>query len=430
MNVSRYNVHPDQLKNTVDALDSTDTQASWCVRAVYTRHPDNPWFFFTGQCAAVTERLDDCVQMYSSIAFVQKIMNATTIEKITNTILTEGLLVHPELPAIRATQENPHFTKLIVPSHATASGLPLLSFTTELAAGNAFFNETALVDYVLSYHISADAYLKQFMGLHPFRNPQDSGKGEVSILITDARAAIRLDNNRVFVFPRKCETRLVGHINGRVIDIRNDEATDIDVTNIRDIELFLIAANGDLIDYISSTAWPHKFKPTALEVIKCEKLFELIGSGESEVCEFKPYVDLASEKAVELAKAVCAFANHRGGTLFIGVTKEGDIVGLARNLAKLGGDSAQNLATYEKKVCNELREMLADTQCFASQVASVAGTQLIVIEVVPSEKTNYLVRGEQSRIAYMRHGATSAKMSPTEIIAKNDSARHPIFGGM
>lgn len=171
---SRSNVRRDQLKSAIDALDGTGTSTCWCVNAVYTRQTDSAWFFFTGQCAAAAEDLDDCMQRYSNIAFVRKTFAATNGGKIAKAIMTEGLQVHPELPPIRLTQENPNFTELIVPSHATVSGLPLRSFTTQVE-GSAFFNEAALVDYVLPYRMSASAYLKEFMGLSSFR-----GKGSAN----------------------------------------------------------------------------------------------------------------------------------------------------------------------------------------------------------------------------------------------------------
>lgn len=423
---SRNNLRREQLQDFFGVTTNGDSPTRWYVSAVYTRQTDSAWFFYTGQCAVATDGLVDCVEIYSNFAFVRKIISEATGLHIVERLLADGVSIHPELPPIKLSPANANFSEVVVPSHLIPSALPLRYFSAR-AEPNAFFNEEVLVDYVLPFQMSSSAYLKTFMGLDFFRGAGDGGKGEVAILVTETRGAIRLESDRVSIVNHNSDVRLVGHINGGIVDIRNGGSAAIDGKIIRDIELFLITKSGELIDYVSSTAWPYMFKPTIQEIIKSEKFFELISLGESEICEFKPYIDLGHEKAIELAKTVCAFSNHKGGTLFVGVNKEGDVIGLAKHLIKGGGNIEQNCIAYEKKLCAHLREMLADTQCFSSQVSTVAGMLLVVVEVVPSEKVNYLIRDEQAQIAYVRHGATSTKMSPQEIIAKNDSARRPLF---
>lgn len=137
----------------------------------------------------------------------------------------------------------------------------------------------------------------------------------------------------------------------------------------------------------------------------------------SEFCEFKPYIDLQHEKAADLEKAVCAFSNQRGGTMFIGVTKDADIDGFAGDVARGGKEVAPAIATYTDEIRKRLREALKDTQCFDLNVESVAGTSVIVVTVEKSGVINFAVKFQHKGTAFIRHGATSMKLTPSEIQA-------------
>jgi ATP-dependent DNA helicase RecG len=64
-----------------------------------------------------------------------------------------------------------------------------------------------------------------------------------------------------------------------------------------------------------------------------KKLFDLIATGESETVEFKEsFVDEALE-------TIGAFANARGGILFIGVKDSGDVLGV-----QVGKKSLEDIA--------------------------------------------------------------------------------------
>jgi hypothetical protein len=73
------------------------------------------------------------------------------------------------------------------------------------------------------------------------------------------------------------------------------------------------------------------------------------------------------------------------------------------------------LAEYEKAIRKRLSETLRDSQCYRLRLATIAAQSVIVVEVDAAPEVNYLVG---SNIAHIRHGATSARMSPPEIQAK------------
>ena len=115
---------------------------------------------------------------------------------------------------------------------------------------------------------------------------------------------------------------------------------------------------------------------------------------------------------------MCAFSNQRGGTLFIGVTDDGSVIGLARELAQRPDELPSALRDYEDAVRTRLREALKDNQCFTVYAAKVLGVSLVVVEVGGSQDLNYIVKSSLAQTAFIRHGATSFKMSPPEIQAK------------
>jgi len=53
-------------------------------------------------------------------------------------------------------------------------------------------------------------------------------------------------------------------------------------------------------------------------------LLQRIAEGESEVLDFKKTISSASK----IAKTICAFANHKGGTLLVGVNDNKTISGV------------------------------------------------------------------------------------------------------
>lgn len=228
----------------------------------------------------------------------------------------------------------------------------------------------------------------------------------------DRRGAISFAHGRIAITEATVPLRLVGEVSGKVIDLAGDADATIDDKVITDMELWLLTKGNALIDYISTTHWPYRYAATPQEAAREEGLLTLILGGESEVCEFKPSVDLANDKASQLEKTVCAFSNQKGGTLFVGVSKEGDIDGVAGHAVRRGVDADAAIAAYAQAVRMHLREALKDNQCFEVNVARVAGTLLVVVTVIKSLEINFLVK---TKASYIRHGGTSMKLTPQEV---------------
>ena len=426
----RHLFKPDDLENAEKALGIYGTPVDGCIRAVYTRQQHADWKYCMGQCVLGQDAGDDRREVYPAFAFVSRTVHGTTLQELVESLTGEtGIEVAPDLPPLRLTASPPNWKEEIVPGHATASGTPVRRFRVAIEA-NAVFANDHLIDYELPYRPSAEAYVKTFLGL----NPRDAvDRGEFTIDVPDSRGAIRMSDGRLSIVHPAVPLRLVGEIDGTSVVLTNDGVLEIDDKNIRNIELWLLTQGSEVVDYISTTHWPYKYEATPQEAAQEEALRNLIRQGESEMCEFKPYIDLSNQKAAEIEKTVCAFSNQRGGTLFIGVNDEGSVVGLARDVTKRGEDVGKTMEDYEKEIRARLREALKDNQCYTARLATVSGIQLIVIDVQRSAEVNYFVRSDLANIAFIRHGATSARMSPSEIQAKGgggvDSVlRHQVFG--
>lgn len=424
----RYLLKPDDLEGAAKALNIFGTLFDAQIRVIYTRQQQADWKYCLGRCVLGQGPGEERRELYPSFAFVSKTLYDTNLQKLVESLIDEtGIKVAPDLPPLRLGMSPPNWREEIVPSHSTANHAPARRFRVGIES-NAVFANDQLVDYELPYHPSAEGYARTFLGLQP---RDEVGRGEFTIDIADRRGAILMIDGHLSIAPYSDSLRLVGEIDGTPIDLSNNGMLEIEHKNLRSVELWLLTQGSELVDYISTTHWPYRYE-APMEIAQEEELRNLIDQGESETCEFKPYVDLNSEKAIEIDKTICAFSNQRGGTLFVGVNDEGAIVGL-RGVSRRGEEVGKAVEDYEKAIRARIREALKDNQCYNSRLAAVSGVQLIVINVQRSAEVNYFVRSDLANIAFIRRGATNARMSPSEIQAKGgrDSQygpRETVFG--
>jgi Putative DNA-binding domain len=321
-----------------------------------------------------------------------------------------------DLPPVRVTVSPPNWNEEIAPTFSTRSLTPVRRFTVSITP-NAFFPDSQLIDYTLPYRSSAGRYVKEFFGLQTFYAADDGRKGEFTIEIPDRRGAIRFAGGLVSIRDPLVPLRLVGTINGDIpIDVRNETTVDYDEEGVYSVELSLLTQENELVDYISTTDWPYKY-PLPQEGAQEQQRLGLIRRGESEICEFKPYIDLVHEKAADLEKSVCAFSNQRGGTLFVGVDKDAEIVVIPRSVARRPEDVEKAVVGYEKRIRERLQESLKDNQRYTLQTERTAGQTVFVLTVTKSPNINFVLKRPHANIAFIRHGATSMKLTPTEMEA-------------
>lgn len=107
----------------------------------------------------------------------------------------------------------------------------------------------------------------------------------------------------------------------------------------RALDLHLWNAEGEILDHYQERDGYSSWGSSALQVRAGETATDLLAAcelGEGEQVEFKAWVpcERQNPKSVELLEAVVAFANRKGGRLFIGVDDSTDVVGVERELQR------------------------------------------------------------------------------------------------
>jgi Putative DNA-binding domain len=416
MTLTQRPIQAESLPAALAALGSYETPLNGRIRAVFTRQTLGPWTYYIGQCVLAGGAGPNSAEVYKNFAFVSMGVDQRTIKSLLADLAVDGIRMPHGLPSIRIPHGIQNWEEDIIPSHAGHSKLAFRRFTVSIES-NAFFPDAQLIDYELPYRPSATAYVKEFLSFEAFHDVNDGRRGQFIIDIPDRRGAIRCAGNILSINTPTIPLRLTGTLDGAVVDLRDSNVFEYDDKTPHDLDLWLLTADSEIVDFLSTSYWPHQYERAVAEQERGERYAELVRQGESELCEFKEWIDLHHEKASDLEKTVCALSNQKGGTMFIGVTDEGDIVGIASKVARRGEDPASAIAAYAASIRNRLSEALKDNQCFGLAVESVSGTSLIVVAVQKSRDINFIVRSEHSKIAFIRHGATSMKLTPPEMKA-------------
>lgn len=118
-------------------------------------------------------------------------------------------------------------------------------------------------------------------------------------------------------------------------------------------------------------------------------LKELIKNGETVTVEFKE----EKAKGENIAKAVVAFANTKGGAIFWGVSDECDVVGLYGEYKDL-----------EAKVAQAIRDNCIPSPEYEVERRQLDGKNILIIHVKEGKSKPYFHKG---KIAYIRAGSTN-----------------------
>jgi ATP-dependent DNA helicase RecG len=103
-----------------------------------------------------------------------------------------------------------------------------------------------------------------------------------------------------------------------------------------------------------------------------------LAAGEGPTTEFKSNV----RSIATIGPTVCAFLNGQGGQIYCGIGENGQIVGIK-------GDAAGLALRVER----ELRDLISPTSLFSTEVVTVDGRAIIVIEVPQGLDRPYVFKG-------------------------------------
>jgi hypothetical protein len=144
-------------------------------------------------------------------------------------------------------------------------------------------------------------------------------------------------------------------------------------------------------------------------------------SGEGEHVEFKEWIpkDRNNSKSAELLESAVALANADGGTIFIGVSDQGDLLGVERSLRReyakeMGGDLTRLRDAYYA----DLRERLLTAVRPRLDVRLVwidptPDTWVLAVHVEHGGREAHFVEGTKE--SFVRRGATNRRASPEDI---------------
>ena len=98
-------------------------------------------------------------------------------------------------------------------------------------------------------------------------------------------------------------------------------------------------------------------------------------------------------------KTICAFLNHKGGTVYFGVRNDGFIIGQP--------SSDSNLRKISQQISSRIKPHVVPS----IEVIDVNGKEVIKVSVSPLNKNLYYFDG----IPYKRSGTETVVMSPDEV---------------
>ena len=165
-----------------------------------------------------------------------------------------------------------------------------------------------------------------------------------------------------------------------------------------------------------------------------ELLKSLISKGETEFVEFKSslrwdYREEKPNKVLEdvILKSIAAFANAKGGTLFIGVNDELEVIGLEPDFNSLKKSDVDYFELHLRKLINNQYSIRFSNTYLLIQFVVLSGKSVCVIQVAPSNYPLYLkTKNKQGQLVekfYVRSGNASQAIDLLQEINEYIEAR-------
>lgn len=189
------------------------------------------------------------------------------------------------------------------------------------------------------------------------------------------------------------------------------------------LELFVLGDSGNVYEHHQEQVafGPEQCRflgarPQLSEIVSQVKA--AIAKGECVDVEFKVWVDIEGElkgnsKLKQVLQTVAAFANTSGGTVYIGVDDNSDVVGINFELAKSTDKAPDegNALTYIGSLRTRVNDSLRGAVAVTTALANLDGKWVVMLNVAPS-RTSVSIGAEC--ILYARKNATNMKVPPDE----------------
>jgi hypothetical protein len=286
----------------------------------------------------------------------------------------------------------------------------------------------------------------QWLGIQHLR-AQFSIQNHVELLLPDRRAYIEdigrkettitvsiVTNIAESLFCAVVVTNYDGNNHQFRVSVQNNLA-EIDITiPPKTIQLFLMGADGFCYDnYYEDEHRRTRIKSVLAPARQLsdqayKDLLEDLNRGENERIEFKEWIptDRKEKKSYELLKVISAFANSRGGVLYIGVTDELEIKGLARHLIIYDKTKSDKFEKKQLKYVLDLKRMIGDGISppinIEFQWITHADHHILRLNVPQGKDAPYQIIETQDIFIRRGGSCTKARVSDLELFFKRD---HP-----
>lgn len=414
------NLREPELSKRIAQFFSLEDDISVVFRGVYTKR-NSKWSMLRGVItvndSTTQSETKPCQYLYPEYQFICQPIRGLTLAELMSSIDENAYVPIAGIPSFGKCESPPNWTESLIPSHSHDGQYPKRRFSARICA-DVHCHDSKLVAHGMPFYLSAFERVAEFLGLDKFHGSSDGRKGELNIDIPDRRGRLIMSEQDVCFHSNVTDAlSVVGAIDDEPVALTSTlEKHDFDLDKAIDVELWLVTQANEIIDYCSSTERQHRYG-TESNNTDVEKLLCIISAGESEHCEFKAYIDLVTKKnakAWDIDKTVCALSNHQGGKLFIGVDDETRIIGINEGCQRhyQGKSDTENAESYLKAVVKRLQESLNKNQCFDAYLIEHNKLFVLVVDVYKANGLNYLLVKKE---AYIRRGASSPKMTPTEM---------------
>lgn len=396
-----HNINKNEISSRFGTSADFGAECVFEIRAVYRKKDKHNWKLHSALIKKVDSAGDEFSEQYKENSFFIIYMKFSKISHIILQLYESGIEINTDYPPIKLDAMKV-WRETLIPSWCSHVNVPIRHLSINLESRN--YGDEQLVGYKLPYYRSFIERVSEFISY------EEGERNSVHLLLEDSRAILNLCDDQI-VLNSESEVSLVGQIerNKDIEKINFDTAEfpPIDVKDSSSVELWVIGADNLIYDYISSTAFPYRHELKEFEKTIEEYIQEKIKYGETIDCEFKKFIDIdkGDSKSSEIDKTVCAFSNTDGGSLIIGVTDNGEIVGIDEDVRRKYQTTLDEAITeYSDAISKRLYENLTINDCFTLGRVELYGKKLIVVNVNDSNGWNFL---QVSDVPYKRKGATN-----------------------
>lgn len=206
------------------------------------------------------------------------------------------------------------------------------------------------------------------------------------------------------------------------------------------VALWLVTADSETRDYFSEDAYSCSRRRRILYAGESNKredevsILARIQGGEDERVEFKPFLRLESVKADELVRTVIAFANKRGGTIYLGVNDHQEIDGVEKDLREFApsekkGSISECAAWYCAAIRKRIADRVSSTVIVECDPIQVCGKLLIRVSVMESKSKPCC--DVSTKEIWTRRGANTVRPDPSgdelkQLVSGSNQATRPL----